>query len=189
MGRAVTIGSRTTRTRRRAVRGLLGRLRSRRRRQRIHIGIDVPDVVITRDRVTIGSLGLCQAGDEDDHSETGDDPAGQDACHGDLLALQLDSLYPPRAWCGAQRRAAKPRALPTPGHRGTAPRSLGHSPGLSLGDSLGSLGDPLGSLGDSLGSLGDSLGSLGDSLGSLGDSLGSLGDSVGLPDGLGSDGT
>ena len=185
MCRAVTIGRRTTRTRRRAVRGLLGRLRSG-RRQRIHIGIDVPDVLITRDRVTIGSLGLRQAGDEDDHPETGDDSAGQDACHGDLLALQLDSLYPPRAWCGAQRRAAMPRALPTPGHRGTAPGSLGHSLGLSLGDSLGSLGDSVGSLGDSLGSLGDSLGSLGLS---LGDWLGSLGDSVGLPDGLGSDGT
>ena len=66
------------------------------------------------------------------------------------------------------------------------PGSLGHSLGVSLGDSLGSLGDSVGSLGDSLGSLGDSLGSLGLS---LGDWLGSLGDSVGLPVGLGSDGT
>jgi len=79
-----------------------------------------------------------------------------------------------------------PRALSTPGHRGTAPESPGQSVGLSLGDSLGSLGDSVGSLGDSLGSLGDSLGSLGLS---LGDSLGSLGDSVGLPVGLESDGT
>jgi len=79
-----------------------------------------------------------------------------------------------------------PRALSTPGHRGTAPGGPGQSVGLSLGDSLGSLGDSVGSLGDSLGSLGDSLGSLGLS---LGDSLGSLGDSVGLPVGLESDGT
>jgi hypothetical protein len=73
-----------------------------------------------------------------------------------------------------------------PGASRPASGSLGHSLGLSLGDSLGSLGDAVGSLGDSLGSLGDSLGSLGLS---LGDWLGSLGDAVGLPDGLCSGGT